>query len=96
MLLEVEHLDQRCIKKLVDGEVLAVRLKGFLPDPNEMRGDSYGIDPALLGLPILEVRPQPSDFIMFNSRRMHSVTPGIANPRLSLSFLSVTAAMPLP
>lgn len=32
MLLEVEHLDQRCIQKLVDGEVLAVRLKGFLPD----------------------------------------------------------------
>ena len=53
---------------------------------DEMRGDSYGIDPALLGTPTLEIRPEPGDFIMFNSRRMHSVTPGVADPRLSLSF----------
>ena len=53
---------------------------------DEMRGDSYGIDPAQLGTPTLEVRPEAGDFIMFNSRRMHSVTPGLAEPRLSLSF----------
>ncbi|VVO18556.1 2OG-Fe(II) oxygenase [Pseudomonas fluorescens] len=53
---------------------------------DEMRGDSYGIDPALLGPPSLEIRPEPGDFIMFNSRRMHSVTPGVSDPRLSLSF----------
>lgn len=53
---------------------------------DEMRGDSYGIDPTLLGRPTLEVRPQPGDFIMFNSRCMHSVSPGVAAPRLSLSF----------
>jgi hypothetical protein len=48
-----------------------------------------------LGKPTLEVLPEPGDFIMFNSRRMHSVTPGVAGPRLSLSFLSAIAA-PLP
>ncbi|AJO77394.1 MULTISPECIES: 2OG-Fe(II) oxygenase [Pseudomonas] len=53
---------------------------------DDMRGDSYGIDPGLLGTPALEVRPEPGDFIMFNSRRMHAVTPGVASPRLSLSF----------
>lgn len=53
---------------------------------DEMRGDNYGIDPALLGTPTLEILPEPGDFIMFNSRRMHSVTPGVADPRLSLSF----------
>ncbi|KJZ37065.1 2OG-Fe(II) oxygenase [Pseudomonas fluorescens] len=53
---------------------------------DEMRGDSYGIDPALLGTPTLEILPEPGDFIMFNSRCMHSVTPGVADPRLSLSF----------
>ena len=53
---------------------------------DEMRGDSYGIDPALLGPPTLEIRPEPGDFIMFNSRCMHSVTPGVDDPRLSLSF----------
>lgn len=51
-----------------------------------LRGDSYGIDPALLGAPALQVRPEPGDFIMFNSRCMHAVTPGVADPRLSLSF----------
>ena len=51
-----------------------------------MRGDSYGVDPSLLGMPSLEILPEPGDFIMFNSRRMHSVTPGAVDPRLSLSF----------
>ncbi|MHC8318327.1 2OG-Fe(II) oxygenase [Pseudomonas sp. LB3P31] len=53
---------------------------------DEMRGDCYGIDPSLLGAPTLQIRPEPGDFILFNSRCMHSVTPGILAPRLSLSF----------
>lgn len=52
---------------------------------DEIRGDSYGIDPALLGEATLEVRPNPGDLILFNSRRMHAVTRGTDNIRLSLS-----------
>jgi hypothetical protein len=52
---------------------------------DRMRGDSYGIDPTLLGEPDLEVCPQPGDLIIFNSRLMHSVTPGTEGLRLSVS-----------
>lgn len=50
-----------------------------------MRGDSYGIDPALLGEPTLEICPSPGDLIIFNSKRMHAVSPGSDDLRLSLS-----------
>jgi hypothetical protein len=50
-----------------------------------MRGDSYGIEPALLGPPDVEVRPEPGDLLLFNSRCMHAVTPGSDDVRLSLS-----------
>ena len=70
-----------------EGGALQMWDDDITPDQfDEMRGDTYGIEPSLLGPPALEVRPQPGDFIMFNSRRMHSVTPGVADPRLSLSF----------
>ncbi|MBV1787204.1 2OG-Fe(II) oxygenase [Marinobacterium sp. D7] len=50
-----------------------------------MRGDSYGIDPEILGDPDLEICPEPGDLVLFNSRRMHAVTPGSDDLRLSLS-----------
>ncbi|PWC10294.1 hypothetical protein DDT56_22390 [Brenneria corticis] len=52
---------------------------------DEMRGDRYGIDPAMLGAPILEVRPDAGDLVLFNSRCMHAVTVGADDIRLSLS-----------
>ncbi|OKP04828.1 2OG-Fe(II) oxygenase [Xenorhabdus eapokensis] len=50
-----------------------------------MRGDSYGIEPYLLGEPALEIRPEIGDLLIFNSRCMHSVTAGVDDLRLSLS-----------
>ena len=44
-----------------------------------------GIEPDRLGPPCLIIRPEPGDLILFNSRRMHAVTPGNDQPRLSLS-----------
>ncbi len=32
MMLDVERLDETCIKKLANEEVLAIRVKGFLPE----------------------------------------------------------------
>ena len=63
----------------------------------EMRGDSYGIEPSALGEPTLEVCPKAGDLILFNSRRMHAVTPGSGSIRLSLScFIGYRgSAMPL-
>lgn len=52
---------------------------------DDMRGDSYGIDPSLLGKPTLQIQPEEGDLVLFNSRRMHAVTPGSDKPRLSLS-----------
>ncbi|MDF1482493.1 2OG-Fe(II) oxygenase [Extensimonas sp. H3M7-6] len=64
---------------------------------DEMRGESYGIDPAVLGEPMVEVCPNVGDLILFNSRRMHAVTPGMDGIRLSLScFVGYRGpAMPL-
>lgn len=50
-----------------------------------LRQDSYGIAPECLGQPQLNIRPEPGDLVLFNSRLMHSVTPGRETPRLSLS-----------
>ena len=33
MMLDVERLDETCIKKLANEEVLAIRVKRFLPEP---------------------------------------------------------------
>jgi len=52
---------------------------------DRMRGNSYGIEPAILGKATLEVCPKAGDLILFNSRRMHAVTPGTEGIRLSLS-----------
>ncbi len=33
MMLDVERLDETCIQKLANEEVLAIRVKGLLPGP---------------------------------------------------------------
>jgi hypothetical protein len=33
MMLDVERLDETCIKKLANEELLAIRIKGWLPPP---------------------------------------------------------------
>ncbi|MBT2767673.1 2OG-Fe(II) oxygenase [Stenotrophomonas sp. ISL-67] len=50
-----------------------------------MRGGSYGIDPALLGKPTVEVKPEAGDLLLFNSNCMHAVSPSLDATRLSLS-----------
>lgn len=50
-----------------------------------MRGGSYGIDPALLGKPAVEVKPEAGDLLLFNSNCMHAVSPSLDATRLSLS-----------
>ncbi|WP_295462493.1 2OG-Fe(II) oxygenase [uncultured Pseudomonas sp.] len=68
------------------GGELQLWAKELAPDDfDALRGDSYGIEPDLLGPPSLTIRPEPGDLILFNSRRMHAVTPGNDQPRLSLS-----------
>ncbi len=50
-----------------------------------LRQNSYGIDPTLLGKPDLDVTPEPGDLVLFDSTKMHAVTPGQGGQRLSLS-----------
>lgn len=52
---------------------------------DQMRGDSYGIDPALLGEPTVELQPAAGDLVLFNSRKMHAVASSQQRSRLSLS-----------
>lgn len=54
-------------------------------DFDSIRGDSYGIDPRLLGEPDLTIHPGAGDLIVFNARKMHAVSPPEDAPRLSLS-----------
>jgi len=69
-----------------DGGALQIWKQDISPQEfDEMRGDSYGIGPSLLGAPSLEVRPEEGDLLLFNSRCMHAVTAGNDDLRLSLS-----------
>ncbi len=52
---------------------------------NKMRGEHYGIPIARLGPPDVRVRPAPGDLLIFNSRKMHAVSPGTGRSRLALS-----------
>ncbi|MEH0833912.1 2OG-Fe(II) oxygenase [Pectobacterium cacticida] len=81
-----------------EGGALQIWERELSPEAfDELRGDSYGIDPAVLGEPALEIRPNVGDLILFNSRRMHAVTQGTKDIRLSLScFVGYRgSAMPL-
>ncbi|OCQ53256.1 hypothetical protein Ppb6_01657 [Photorhabdus australis subsp. thailandensis] len=69
-----------------DGGELYIWNKAISPEAfDEMRRESYGIAPALLGNPDVVIRPSPGDLILFNSHRMHAVSPGSNGIRLSLS-----------
>lgn len=69
-----------------DGGGLQIWSNEIAPnDFDSLRQDSYGIAPEHLGLPHMNIQPEPGDLILFNSRLMHSVAPGIESPRLSLS-----------
>jgi hypothetical protein len=50
-----------------------------------MRGSDYGVDPAKLGSPTIEVKPDVGDLLLFNSNCVHAVSPGRDAMRLSLS-----------
>jgi hypothetical protein len=52
---------------------------------NKLRGDEYGLPVEALGEPDLVVRPEPGDLLIFNSRKMHAVSPGAGKSRLSVS-----------
>lgn len=52
---------------------------------NKMRGEDYGIPIDRLGPPDVRVRPAPGDLLIFNSRKMHAVSPGTGRSRLALS-----------
>lgn len=54
-------------------------------DFDNMRGDSYGISVERLGKPTHIVRPEIGDLILFNSRKMHAISPGDSCSRFSLS-----------
>lgn len=52
---------------------------------NRMRGKDYGIPIDGLGPPAVSVRPSPGDLLIFNSRKMHAVSPGNERSRLAVS-----------
>jgi hypothetical protein len=52
---------------------------------NRMRGSDYGIPIDRLGPPAVSVRPSPGDLLVFNSRKMHAVSPGSGRSRLAVS-----------
>lgn len=52
---------------------------------NRMRGLDYGVPIELLGDPDLTVLPHPGDLLIFNSRKMHAVSPGTGQSRLTVS-----------
>ncbi|AXE33920.1 2OG-Fe(II) oxygenase [Chromobacterium phragmitis] len=69
-----------------DGGELEIWQRELPPDEfDAMRGDSYGIDPALLGEPSLRIKPESGELVIFNSRKMHAVAPSKHSSRLSLS-----------
>lgn len=68
------------------GGALQMWKKELTPDEfDELRQGAYGIEPDCLGDPDLQITPESGDLIIFNSKKMHSVTPGSDKPRLSLS-----------
>lgn len=52
---------------------------------DRLRGSSYGIEPRVLGAPDVEIVPEAGELVIFNSRKMHAVTPSRDVSRLSLS-----------
>lgn len=52
---------------------------------DRLRGDSYGIDRALLPEPAIRLKPEEGELILFNARNLHSVSPIVGDTRLSIS-----------
>jgi hypothetical protein len=50
-----------------------------------LRGDDYGLPVERLGPPDLVVTPEPGDLLIFNSRKLHAVSPGVGRSRLAVS-----------
>lgn len=50
-----------------------------------LRGANYGIAVEALDEPNLTVTPAPGDLLIFNSRKIHAVSPGTGNSRLAVS-----------
>lgn len=94
MLIEKNNLETKELEQLAaniyllmpnDGGAIQMWNQELPADQfDAMRGDSYGIDPYLLGKPDLVVEPGTGDLVLFNSQLMHAVTPGSANVRLSI------------
>lgn len=52
---------------------------------DRLRGTEYGLPVEVLGPPDVVVRPDPGDLLIFNSRKMHAVSPGQGKSRLAVS-----------
>jgi len=50
-----------------------------------LRGEDYGLPVERLGAPDLSVLPEPGDLLVFNSRKLHAVSPGAGQSRLTVS-----------
>ncbi|MCL1126593.1 2OG-Fe(II) oxygenase [Shewanella surugensis] len=69
----------------IGGELLLWHKDITANDFDSIRGDSYGIPPNNLGDPDIVVKPKAGQLIIFNSRKMHSVSAGKNKSRVSLS-----------
>lgn len=67
------------------GSLLMWRREITSAEFNILRGDTYGIKVEELGKPDLVVTPCPGDLLIFNSRKIHAVSPGTGANRLALS-----------
>lgn len=68
------------------GGSLMMWQKEFSPDQFKiLKGQNYGIEVRALGPPDLVVMPRPGDLLIFNSRKIHAVSPGTGANRLALS-----------
>ena len=52
---------------------------------DELRGDSYGIEPKLLGPESSSIKPCTGDLIFFNPRKPHAITPSKGGERVTIS-----------
>lgn len=69
-----------------EGGALQIWSTEISPDEfDRLRKNSYGIAPQKLGKPCLDITPSVGDLIIFNAKKMHSVTSGKSGKRLSLS-----------
>lgn len=50
-----------------------------------LRGDDYGLPVERLGPPDFAVTPEAGDLLIFNSRKLHAVSPGAGQSRLTVS-----------